>query len=103
MNFENEFRGRGSGFEQIETEVAIMTVDLVTTLLGWCLVINVVMMIVAAVAVMVFRAPVMRMHGKLFGLSEDDFARAYFSYFAHYKIVVLVFNLAPYVVVKLLT
>lgn len=49
VNFENKLRGRGSGFEQIKKGVAIMTADLVTTLLGWCLVMNVVMIIVAAV------------------------------------------------------
>lgn len=52
---------------------------------------------------MVFCALAMRMYGKLFSLSEDNLARAYFSYFSHYKIVVLVFNLVPYVVLKLLT
>lgn len=51
---------------------------------------------------MVFCALAMRMYGKLFSLSEDNLARAYFSYFSHYKIVVLVFNLVPYVVLNLL-
>ena len=52
---------------------------------------------------MVFCVLAMRMYGKLFSLSEDNLARVYFSYFSHYKIVVLVFNLVPYVVLNLLT
>ncbi|MGK0241040.1 MAG: hypothetical protein ACI92G_004531 [Candidatus Pelagisphaera sp.] len=81
----------------------MMTLEMITTFMGWCLVVNGVMLLVAALAVMAFRAPVMRLHGKLFGLSEDDLARAYFEYFAHYKIIILVFNLVPYLVLKLFT
>jgi hypothetical protein len=35
-------------------------------------------------------------------LSEVDLLRAYFQYMAQYKIVVLVFFLAPYVALKLM-
>jgi hypothetical protein len=38
----------------------------------------------------------------MFGLGEADLSRAYFQYLAHYKIAILVFNLIPYVAVRLI-
>ena len=80
-----------------------MTVEMLTTILGWCLAINIGLLVFAAVAVMGFRNLVLHLHGKLFGLSDDDLVRAYFQYLANYKIAIIVFNLVPYVALKLLT
>ena len=46
-------------------------------------------------------APIKRLHASLFGLSEGDWSRAYFQYLAQYKIAILVFNLAPYLALRI--
>ena len=79
-----------------------MTIEMFTALFGWCLVINAVFLFLAAIGVMCFIKPIMRIHGKMFGLSDDDLARAYFQYLTNYKIAIIVFNLVPYIALKLL-
>jgi len=80
-----------------------MTIEMVTTALGWCLAINAILLGFAALVVMGFRSLVLHIHGKLFGLSDDDLVKAYFNYLANYKIAIIVFNLVPYLVLKLMT
>jgi hypothetical protein len=45
--------------------------------------------------------PIKRLHAKMFGLSEEDLSRAYFQYLAQYKIAIFVFNLAPYLALRI--
>ena len=80
-----------------------MTIEMLTTALGWCLAINIVLLGFAALVVTGFRSLVLHIHGKLFGLSDDDLVKGYFQYLANYKIAIIVFNLVPYVVLKLMS
>lgn len=66
-------------------------------LLGWCTVINIGLLMIAAVFVVSMRGAMSRIHAKMFGLSEVDLSRAYFQYLAQYKIAIFVFNLVPYI------
>ncbi|MGD9417667.1 MAG: DUF6868 family protein [Verrucomicrobiota bacterium JB025] len=43
----------------------------------------------------------MRMHGRMFGMDEAGLAAAYFRYLATFKIVVIVFNLVPWVALQI--
>jgi hypothetical protein len=79
-----------------------MTIDALTTFLGWSTVLNMSMLIVASLSLVLFRSSVSTIHGKLFGLSENDLANAYFSYLAQYKIAIFIFNLIPYIALKLM-
>lgn len=88
---------------ELEKEANAMTTEVLTTALGWCLAINLVLLGLAAVVVTGFRSLVLHLHGKLFGLSDDDLVKAYFQYLANYKIAIIVFNLVPYIVLKLMT
>lgn len=64
--------------------------------LGWCTVMNVVLLLLASLILMAAGGPVRRIHGRISGLSDDDLSRAYFQYLGQYKIAILVFNLVPY-------
>ncbi|PSJ15962.1 DUF6868 family protein [Nitrosomonas supralitoralis] len=59
-------------------------------------------MIFAAIALVFMRGGISRIHGKMFKRSED-LSSAYFLYLAQYKIAIFIFNLVPYVVLKLAT
>jgi len=71
--------------------------------LGWCTVINMGLLIVASVFAGPMRGMMTGIHGKMFGLGEDDLSRAYFQYVANYKIAVVVFNLVPYIALVVMT
>jgi hypothetical protein len=69
--------------------------------LAWCTVLNLGLLVLASLAVTVVGGPIRQLHAKMFGLSEDDLSRAYFQYLAHYKIAIFVFNLAPYLALRI--
>jgi len=77
------------------------SMDTLTSFFGWCSVINVGLLSVATFVLIFMRAPVSRIHENMFDLSATDLSRAYFQYLAHYKIAILVFNVVPYIALKL--
>ena len=73
----------------------------VREILGWCTVLNIGVLIFSALALMLVGSPIKQLHSKMFGVSEDDLSRAYFRYLSQYKIVILTFNLAPYLALQI--
>ena len=45
---------------------------------------------------------VCRMHGKLFAISEENVAMATYAYLGIYKILLLVFNIVPYIALSII-
>lgn len=70
--------------------------------LGWCTLINFIVLIVSTVALVFCRQWVSSIHGRLFGLEESELAKLYFQYIATYKIAVIVFNLVPYLALRII-
>lgn len=75
--------------------------ETVTTVLGWCTVLNMSVLAFAALILLVAGDPIKRLHGSWYGLSDDDLSRAYFQYLAQYKIAIFVFNLGPYLALRI--
>ena len=80
----------------------MFTIETLTELLGWASVINVCILIIASISVMLMRNAMISLHGKMFGLDSADLSRAYFQYLAQYKIAIFVFNLVPYIALKII-
>ena len=64
--------------------------------LGWCTLINVGFLVFSSLVMMLMRGPISRLHGKMFGLGEEDISRAFYQFVAQYKIAIILFNLVPY-------
>ena len=79
-----------------------MTTETLRTLLAWSSAINLGVLVLSTVALVFLAKPVSRVHAKLFGLEEDAVRLEYFRYLANYKIAVLVFNIAPYLALRIL-
>ena len=75
-------------------------IDTLQSFLGWCTLVQFVLLSAATLIMVVFQKPIMRLHGGLFGLGDDDLKRAYFQYLAQFKLLVLVFNFVPYLVLR---
>jgi hypothetical protein len=72
------------------------TIEIIKEFLGWCIVINLVLMIFSTIIVIAFSGPISRIQAKMFNLDEKYLSRAYFQYLAQYKIAIIVFNIVPY-------
>jgi hypothetical protein len=60
-------------------------------------IINVAVLIVTAVLAMTLKKVVCRLHGRIFGIPEDRVAAMAYGYLGIYRLLVLVFNIVPYV------
>ena len=80
----------------------MITMAMLTEFLGWCVVLNVGLLVYATVMITVFRGFVERVHRRFFPLADDELDRAYFTFLGNYKLAVVVFNLVPYCALKLM-
>lgn len=78
------------------------TLTTVTEFLGWACVINIGILLFTTLAIIALRGRISRIHGQLFGMTEQDLGRAYFQYLAQYKIAILVLNFVPYIALKIM-
>ena len=81
----------------------MISIEVLREFLGWCALLNIAMMILASIAVVCFRGPIIRVHQKMFDLDDRDLSRAYFQYLAQYKIATLVLCVVPYLTLVLMS
>ena len=78
-----------------------MTLEQLTEFLGWCTLMNVVILAVSALCVVAFRSSLAQLHANLFGMEQATLPGAYFRYLGYYKIGILLLNLTPYLALRL--
>lgn len=78
-------------------------IDTLTTFLGWCCVINIGVLVMSTIIVMIMREPIAGLHSRLFGLNPAELPAAYFQYLGNYKIAIFIFNLVPYLALKVMS
>lgn len=76
--------------------------SLMTTFLGWCTLINYGILILSTVMLLTCGNWVKSIHGKIFNLSEASLDSLYFSYLGNYKLAIFIFNLVPYIALKIM-
>ena len=53
-----------------------MSIESLTTFFGWCAVINIAILLISTVSLFALHEPAVRIHSKMFGMSEAELARA---------------------------
>lgn len=79
-----------------------MSIEQLTQLFGWMTLINLGLMLLTLVAVVLMKKLAITVHQRLFGLSKAELSHAYFTYLARFKLLVIVFNLTPYLALLLM-
>ena len=80
-----------------------MTVDTLREFLGWCSVINIALLLYWWLLFMLAHDWVYRLHTKWFKLSPEKFDGLHYSAMAFYKLIVIVFNIIPYIALRIIT
>lgn len=78
------------------------SLETLTAFLGWCTILNIGMLALTGIMIMAMRGLMIRIHTSMFGVSEGDLPSIYFKYMAQYQTAIFVFNLAPYIALKLM-
>lgn len=79
-----------------------MNIIEITAFLGWCTVINLSIYLLSACFMTVFKNFTTKLHSKLMGIDVTELPSLYFKYMGNYKIVIIVFNLVPYIALTLI-
>ena len=80
-----------------------MNIETTREFLGWCTVINLGLLTLGLVKVLSIRDWATGIHAKMFGRDEASVRLAYFQFFANCKIAVVVFNLGPYIALRIMS
>ena len=79
-----------------------MSVEQLAAFLGCCTLINFAFLLLAAVFLALAKDFVVNTHARLFGIGESELPGIYFRYLAYYKIAIFVFNLTPYLALRII-
>ncbi len=80
----------------------MMYINEITIFFGWCTVINMGIYTLSALFIIVFKDFTTSLHSKLMGMSASELPLLYFNYMGNYKIAIIIFNLTPYIALKLM-
>jgi len=79
------------------------SIETIRAFFGWTIVVHVVVMSLMFGAVILGGELVRGFHSRLMGLTDEDLSRAYFRFFATYKIGVWLFAIGPWIALHLMT
>jgi hypothetical protein len=80
-----------------------MELNFLVTFLGWCSVINLVILSFSSVLLIGFGNNITRLQSRLIGIDENKLLPLYLNYLGNYKIMILIFNLVPYFALLILS
>lgn len=78
-----------------------MSIELIQAALGWCTVINLAVLLWWFVWYALARDTVLRLHGRWFKLEPAQFDTLHYGGMALYKLGILLFNLVPYLALRI--
>ncbi|MDD5070864.1 MAG: hypothetical protein PHV17_09065 [Candidatus Omnitrophica bacterium] len=79
-----------------------MDICLITRFLGWCCLINFGLLFFSFFMICFFGDFIFKVHGKWFKLPREKFDATIYSMLGGYKILIIFFNLVPYIVLKMI-
>ena len=87
---------------QVLRGIIVNSIETLTTFFGWCTVINVVALAITSIMLMLMRNFISGIHGKMFGVNKEDLPLTYVQYLGNYKIAIIVLNIVPYIVLRIM-
>jgi len=87
---------------QDQAEIKMTNIQVFTTFVGWCTVINLGVYLFMVFALLAFREPVKKIHSKFLAVSGEKLDELYFNYLGNFKMAIIILNIAPYVALKLM-
>ena len=79
-----------------------MTLEQLTNLFKWMTIIDIGVLILSFILIMALKNVMCKMHGKMFGLKDDQVGMVAYGYLGMFKILVIVFNIVPYIALQLI-
>jgi len=81
----------------------MIDIENITAFFGWCTLINMAFYIFFALFIIGFEDFTIKFHSTVVGLNPTELPTLYFKFLGNYKIIIIAFNLAPYIALKLMS
>lgn len=79
-----------------------ISVEQLTAFFGWCTVINIGLLLFSTLMISLVRDFAINMHSKIFNLDPETLPAMYFDYLGRLKLLMIVFNLVPYLALRII-
>ena len=79
-----------------------MDLDRLQDFLLWSLLVNAGVYLISLVGVLSLRRFMCKIHAKLFGVNEETVNKVIYQYLAIYKLLLIVFNLVPWIAIQII-
>lgn len=80
----------------------MVSIDTLSAFFGWLAITHIVVIMAMFAAILVGGERVRGIHSRLMGLNDEDLSRAYFAFFARYKIGIWLFAIGPWIALQLI-
>ena len=80
----------------------MFTMESITSFFGWCTVINGIFLVLTTLTLIIAKDWISNIHQKMFGIDKQTLTTVYFKYLSNYKIAILIFNLVPYIALRMI-
>ena len=71
--------------------------------LGWCSVINISILSLSSLFIFSFKEFVTNIHSKMTGIDKNQLMDIYVQYLGNYKVLITIFNIVPYISLKIMS
>ena len=78
------------------------TIEVIREFLGWCALINISLLVLSTIMLTFMRGCIVSFHAWTSGVDAADLPKIYFEYLGNYKILIFVFNLVPYLALRVM-
>jgi hypothetical protein len=79
-----------------------MSIETLTELLAWITAVNIGLLLLTTILLFLMKDFAVKIHSKMFDIDAKDLNRMYFDYLGRFKVLVIVFNLGPYIALRLM-
>ncbi|MCT2532050.1 hypothetical protein N2488_02520 [SAR92 clade bacterium H231] len=79
-----------------------ISIEQLTAFLGWCTLINIGLLLFSTLILALVKDFAINMHSKIFDLDPETLPAMYFDYLGRLKLLVIVFNLVPYLALRII-
>ncbi|HUX81248.1 MAG TPA: hypothetical protein VMV35_00265 [Halothiobacillus sp.] len=80
-----------------------MTLAALTTFFGWASLINIAILMLTFILLTLGRSLIIPLHARLLQVPETELPRIYLTFLGQYKLLIVVFNLVPYIALTIMS
>ena len=79
-----------------------MNIEQLIEFFKWMSIVNIGLLLFSTFAVLTMKSLMVKMHSKLFGVTETQISQVVYAYLGIFKVLIIVFNIVPYIALMII-